>query len=79
MKKAFVLENAQKAEELRTLGFKVTECQKSVQVAQALLLAFVLGLEPADEALLVVDIDFLDREWYEKVIRVSSANISVYA
>ena len=77
MKKAFVIENAAKAEELIQGGYRVTECRKSIQVAQALLLAFILGLEPEDEAVLIVDVDFLDREWVEKILAVSSANISV--
>lgn len=77
MKKAFVLDNEGKAEELVQRGYRVTECRKSVQVAQALVLAFVLGLEPDDEAVFVVDVDFLDREWFEKILKATAANFSV--
>jgi len=78
MKKAFVIANPQIAERYRNDGFLVSECVKSVQIAQALLLAFVLGLEPLDVGILWCDdIDFLDREWMKKIKDFSGANFFV--
>lgn len=71
MKKAFVIEDAEKAEELRAQGFAVEECNKnSVQVAQALILAFLLDLAPEDEGVFFcTDIEFVDSLWLKQVLR----------
>jgi len=78
MKKAFVIANPAIAEKYEKEGFVVTKCAKSIQVAQALLLAFVLGLEPTEVGILWCDdLDFLDREWLEKIKDFSGANFFV--
>jgi hypothetical protein len=78
MKKAFVIDNKAVAEKYRSEGYTVTECVKSVQVAQALLLAFILGLESTDVGIFWCnDIDFIGREWFSKIREFSGANFFV--
>jgi hypothetical protein len=78
MKKAFVIANREVANRYREEGFQVTECEKSIQVAQALTFAFVLSLEPTDVGIFWCDdIDFLGREWFSKIKDFSGANFFV--